>query len=371
MAFLTKELAQEIVERTMKILNQNINVMDENGIIIGSGDKVRLNQLHDGALYVLKQNESIEIEEDDAKKMKGAKPGINLPIRFHNQTVGVIGITGDPSKIRNYAQLVKMAAELVLEQSFLLERMQWKQRLQGEIVNQLIHEDEINEMLVKERANILGMDLDLPRMVILLESRENNPTIDYPKLMRSLQYELDKSDLIALTYNNNIVILKSMLARENDITPFLKRIYKHITEHSNNLIEIASGSYVTSIKDIRFSFINAQKTLIVGKKINQKQGIYQFDEFYLEVVLSQLDQVKQFSFYEELLKNDKNGELRATLHTFIKENGELNKVAESLFIHRNTLRYRLDKITEQTGKDPRKMKDIIELYVAKLLYEIH
>jgi carbohydrate diacid regulator len=49
-----------------------------------------------------------------------------------------VGITGEPKQIQNYAQLVKMAAELVLEQSFLLERVQWKQGLQSEIVNQLI-----------------------------------------------------------------------------------------------------------------------------------------------------------------------------------------------------------------------------------------
>lgn len=61
--FLSYELAQEIVERTMKILNKNINVMNEEGIIIGSGEKERINQVHDGALLVLKKGESVEIDE--------------------------------------------------------------------------------------------------------------------------------------------------------------------------------------------------------------------------------------------------------------------------------------------------------------------
>ncbi len=116
--FLSYELAQEIVERTMKILNKNINVMNEDGIIIGSGEKERINQVHDGALLVLKKGKSVVIDEKSAAGLKGAKPGINLPIQFNNQIIGVVGITGEPEQIQNYAELVKMAAELVLEQSF-------------------------------------------------------------------------------------------------------------------------------------------------------------------------------------------------------------------------------------------------------------
>ena len=46
---ITHKLAQNIVEKTMGILEKNINIMDEKGVIIGSGDKSRLNQYHEGA----------------------------------------------------------------------------------------------------------------------------------------------------------------------------------------------------------------------------------------------------------------------------------------------------------------------------------
>lgn len=53
MQFLTSELAQEMVERTMHILHQNINVMNADGVIIGSGERKRIGQKHDGARLVL------------------------------------------------------------------------------------------------------------------------------------------------------------------------------------------------------------------------------------------------------------------------------------------------------------------------------
>lgn len=368
MPFLTHELAQEIVERTMKILNRNINVMNDEGIIIGSGDRGRISQLHHGAQLVLKNGESVEIDESKAAGLKGSKPGINLPIRFHNQIVGVVGITGEPEQIRHYAQLVKMAAELVLEQSFLLERVQWKQRLQGEIVNQLISDERLNEEWIKERAGFLGMNLEQPRVAIVLEHC-GNPEITNQKLISRIQYEIDKQDLIGVTFNNEIVILKAVTKSAREFSPLLNRLLK-----TAGTALIGSGSPAESIREIKASFHQAKRAIKVGKKLKPQAGIYRYEDYRLEVMLSKLAQTeadkKAFSFYQQLLEQDKKGELVQTLEAYIKESGELNKIAESLYIHRNTLRYRLDKIAELTAKDPRNVKDLLELYTAKLLHDI-
>ena len=55
------KLAQDIVDKTMKILGKNINIMDENGIIIGSGDRKRLDQFHEGAAKVIKEKKKLVI----------------------------------------------------------------------------------------------------------------------------------------------------------------------------------------------------------------------------------------------------------------------------------------------------------------------
>ncbi|MBT2757782.1 helix-turn-helix domain-containing protein [Mesobacillus foraminis] len=369
MQFLTNELAQEIVERTMKILNKNINVMNEEGVIIGSGDSGRMNQIHDGALLVLKKGESVEIDESKAAGMKGSRPGINLPIVFSNQIVGVVGITGEPGQIRNYAQLVKMAAELVLEQSFLLESVQWKQRLQSEIVNQLISEEGVSEVWVKRRAAFLGINLDQPRMAIVLE-QPNNTEISNQKLIRSVQYETAKTDLVGVTFNNEIVVLKEADGNEMNVTPFLFRLQKS----SGNNVLIGSGSPARNIKEYNHSFQQAKRALMVGSKLHPEAPFYQYGKYRLEVMLAKMGEDEKdhtaFSFYEPLLVHDKKGELVHTLEAYIKDGGELNKVADTLFIHRNTLRYRIEKISELTNKDPRNVRDLIDLYIAMIYYDL-
>ena len=368
MQFLTYELAQEIVERTMKILNHNINVMNDKGMIIGSGDRERVNQLHDGALFVLKHGESFEIDKSTASGMQGTKPGINLPIHFNNQIVGVIGITGEPEEIRNYAQLVKMAAELVLEQSLLLERVQWKQRLQSEIVNRLIFEKDMNEQWVRERAQFLGINVDQPRVAIVFEQPDHTE-LTIQELLRSVQYEIDQQDLMGVTFNNEIVIFKA--ANTPDKNGMIKRLLK--TAGGKALIGI--GSKTESLKELIISFQQAKKAILVGSKLQPKETCFKYEDYQLEIMLARTLQdekdKKKFSFYQILLSEGKNRELVETLEAYIRENGEVNKIAESLFIHRNTLRYRLEKITEITGKDPKNIRDLIELYLAKLMNELN
>lgn len=79
----------------------------------------RLFQRHEGAVLAL-ANRVVEIDRATAEHLKGVRPGINLPFSFRNQRVGVIGISGEPAEVRAYAELVKMAAEMMVEQAALL-----------------------------------------------------------------------------------------------------------------------------------------------------------------------------------------------------------------------------------------------------------
>lgn len=99
--------ARQIVQRAMKIIPYSVNVMDEHGVIIASGEPSRLRQRHEGAILALKENRIVEIDSATANQLKGVRSGINLPISFHEQLIGVVGITGEPEEVRAYAELVK------------------------------------------------------------------------------------------------------------------------------------------------------------------------------------------------------------------------------------------------------------------------
>ena len=89
---ITQELAQQIVDRTINIIGKNINIMDEKGFIIGSGDKSRLDQYHEGAALVIKNKKKMFIYSENERLMVGVKPGVNLPIEDGDKIIGVVGI---------------------------------------------------------------------------------------------------------------------------------------------------------------------------------------------------------------------------------------------------------------------------------------
>lgn len=379
MDILTSTIAQEIVNRTMKILSRNINVMDEYGVIIGSGDRSRIGQIHEGALNVIKKRARIDIKEEESKFLTGVKPGINLPIVFENQIVGVIGISGTPTDISYYGELVKMGAEMTLQQAFLAEQLQWDVRLREELVNQLIH-NEIDE-LAMERATRFGIDLSIPRIAILIEvvpTSLDDETITRVKkqLMSHLIDRLQKEDLIASTTSSNFVVLKKVNKQTNEdkvrIVQEVKEMMKWFSQSKSIMYKVGIGVKYNSIEGANNSYEMAKQGLRVGKILFPEMNIYNYNDIVLPVLLSHIasNETTLTRYYELVVQNDKKGELQETLLHFIEENGELNQVAAKLYIHRNTLRYRLSKIHELTGKDPRKIKDLLELYISKYLYQL-
>ncbi|WP_280641930.1 sugar diacid recognition domain-containing protein [Gallibacterium genomosp. 3] len=112
---LDEKLAQKIVERTMDIINCNINIMDAKGRIIASGDLNRVGEIHDGALLALSQGRTVDIDKAVIHSLHGVRPGINLPLKLDGKIIGVIGLTGDPTSLKEFGKLVCMTAEMMLE----------------------------------------------------------------------------------------------------------------------------------------------------------------------------------------------------------------------------------------------------------------
>jgi carbohydrate diacid regulator len=372
MRFLDQSLAQEIVNRTMKIINRNINVMNENGVIIGSGDKKRIDSVHEGAVRVIETQSGYEISEDQAEHLHGVKAGINLPINFHEKVVGVIGITGTPEEIRNYGELVKMAAEMILQQAVLIDEMQWDERLKEELTSQLLNGTENLNSFYFERVKRLAIDLDIPRVAIILKFENQS------KGYKWIRDQLEKDDLYVM-HPDHMVLLKKVITKESEweYSKTLNQLEKWIVglEKKQRLrCKITIGNYHPNLEGISMSYREAVYTSAVGENLDPHKTLYLYEDYKLPVFLARAIQLgireEIGPYFQQLKHHDKKGELLETLMVYIEENGDINKVIGRLFIHRNTLRYRLERITELTNKDPRKIKDLLELYLCIMQNQI-
>ena len=93
-----------------------------------------------------------------------------------------------------------------------------------------------------------------------------------------------------------------------------------------------------------------------------------FEQIEAKALIYQLDQGLADRFSHRILKNFDDNKAK-TLESFFQHDLNIQKTADNLYVHRNTLIYRLNKITEETGYDPRSFKDALILQVALWIFQ--
>lgn len=380
---LNATIARQIVERAMKIIKYSVNVMDEQGHIIGSGDTSRLNQRHEGAILALNDHRIVEIDDATSKQLKGVKPGINFPIIFQHKAIGVVGISGEPDLVRNYGELVKMTAELIVEQAALMAQVQWNKRHREELVLQLIEEgSELNENQLLSIAERLDLDLAQPRIAAIVKVypvKGKSLSLDHlQRLVHLLEYpERDNLVGIASVSMNEVVVLKPITLSDSGWSRALEQkrvnqLMKRVMKEGDFVIRIALGDYFPSVQGLSQSFMTAKATMEACNTINSQQdNVLFYQDHILPVLLNGLkgDAWRQEQLLMPLVKlqqNDPRGVLIRTLKAFFVQNCDLAQTCEMLHIHRNTLRYRLERIEKETSLNFNSISDKTRLYLSLL-----
>lgn len=378
---LDARLAQDIVARTMQIIDSNVNVMDARGRIIGSGDRERIGEMHEGALLALSQARVVDIDEGVARHLHGVRPGINLPMRIDGEIVGVIGLTGEPETLRHYGELVCMTAEMMLEQARLLHMLAQDSRLREELVLNLIRSDTLSPALV-EWAQRLRIDLNQPRVVAVVEVDSGQLGVDSAmselQQLQTLLTTPERDNLIAIVSLTEMVVLKPAYNAHGryDADDHRKRVellQSRMKESGHLRMRIALGNFFTGPGSIARSYRTAHTTMVVGKQRMPEQRSYFYQDLMLPVLLDSLRggwQANELSLPLAKLKSmDNNGLLRRTLISWFSNNVQPSATAKALYIHRNTLEYRLNRISELTGLNLSNFDDRLLLYVALQLDE--
>lgn len=379
MVNLERGLAQEIVERTMKVIPFNVNVMDVRGVILGSGNPSRIGELHAGARLALAQSRAVELDSAVTRTLLGAKPGVNLPLTVRGQTCGVVGITGSPDDVRQFGELVRVMAEMILEQAQLVGELQHEKRYREEFVDQLIRQGETSRSDLELWGARLGVDFGVPRSAIVLELVDEAVSPDSAMAeLQSCQQQLANHDpqlLMAAVSPRELVILKAFHVPDDE-----RRLAALAREQLFALDAVARkglktpaamsiGVALPETEGVPMSYQCAKRTFRVGRARNRLARLFSFYDLSFPVLLSGLGAGWQSQQLRQPLRrlqerDRRSGILRETIGIWFAEDCQLERAARQLGIHRNTLDYRLRKIGEITGLDLGRMSDRLMLFAA-------
>lgn len=370
---LAEATARQIVQRAMGIISHSVNVMDSNGVIIASGNPQRLFQRHEGAVLALAENRVVEIDRATAEHLKGVRPGINLPFSFRNQRVGVIGISGEPAEVRAYAELVKMAAEMMVEQAALLDQHQWEKRYREELANQLL-QPQPNTASLEAMAAYLGLDLRQARIVWIVELQEAQP-----HLLRELLAELEATQrdaLIAITGFNEMTLLRPASMAQGEWSLKLER--QQAQRLQNQLkhrfrVRLIVGGFYDDPQSAYRSSLTARATQAMAQRLKLRYATLFYHDYPLPSLLCDLGEDWRAQElgrpWRTLGEQDEKGVLRATLRHYFSQNCDQTQTAAQLHIHVNTLRYRLQRIEAITGMKINQLTDALRLYIGMLMHD--
>ncbi|CAH0318135.1 CdaR family transcriptional regulator [Pseudomonas mediterranea] len=359
---LDHDLAQDIVDRAMAILPYNVNVMDNQGLILGSGERERINTRHEGAQLVLANGRVVEIDAHTALQLKGVQPGINLPLMLDQRLIGVLGITGEPEQLRTYAELVRMTAEMLLGQRNQQAEQQWRRQRCDDLLALLLGDAGDSPRLLDE-ARQMGLKPQLSRVPYLFElGLEHGPGQTVEALSAWLMSRYPDSWCLTSSKSSLLWCRPVTASVENE------RLLGKLDGLGWNILRVAVGGQAEGLAGLRRCYRRVGDLLAYGRDVLPQSRLLTLNRYRLPVLLwrhrddDALDEL--LTPLRKVIAKDSNGQLLATLRSWCEHDGQSQACAEALGIHRNSLRYRMERIAELSGVDPLRLDGMLALYLG-------
>ncbi|MFX3623132.1 MAG: CdaR family transcriptional regulator [Ectobacillus sp.] len=387
--FLSPHHAQKLVEDMYHLASYNLIFTDKEGIIIASMDKSRIGDFHEGALEALHTQKTVIIRRNN--QYKGAKEGIIYPIFLNKKVIGVIGITGKEEEVGKVGELVKRVAEMLVKEIHMERQAELEYIARQSFVQEWLLHRQDDEHVFASRGYLLGIDVTLPRMVGIFEfqKKEGSPVGEEENeelTMRKIQNQMLKGinyllpnpeyDVAAPVGSSRFVILYTLpkeITREQAkeyIFAAVCDLKSWLEEHFTYRIAVGIGSLYQGVDGVKSSYIEGEKAAYFSKGKEMSSVIF-YEDLRLERLIYDLPAASRWDYISGILKLDKlpdPEQVIETLHCLFQCNHSINEVAQRLQIHKNTVQYRLNKIREMTGFDPRNFEDAAVLYLAVFLY---
>lgn len=363
---ISKNLAHQIVNNIKGIIHQDLNFMDRQGMIIASTNPNRVNTFHEAAKACVDRKRIIVIEYDN--QYRGSKKGINIPVEFENDIIGVIGITGKRDEVEQYGTIIKKMTEILLKEEWIKEneiqkRDNYRNLLEGIIYNKF---QDINSMYSLEENSLKHIAISKPFI-----NYSNTEHMD--KILNILDSHFHNNNSVIYSFVYQELVILFMDNSRISIERILKSIIQNCNEILKEKIAFGVSSSFTDLSASNIYFNQALSSHDWQRKYENKEGaILFYEDMDLGILLTDISAKNRTNFSEKVLRNLSKEDMdlyHNLLSIYGKNNGSIKAISEELFMHKNTIQYRLNRLYDLTGYNPREYNGYIILKLAFLLRE--
>lgn len=224
---------------------------------------------------------------------------------------------------------------------------------------------------IYNRAKKLHIEVSAPRAVYLVEIPSDHDTAA-AELLRGM-YSAQAGDYVTSVDESSVILIK-MLPPDASAADMLQ-IAQTITDMMNSEImenvRIAYGTVVSELKDVSKSYKEAKMALDVGQIFYADKNVVSYSTLGIGRLIYQLpiNLCKLFikEIFGDSLPDELDDEMLVTINKFFENNLNVSETSRQLYVHRNTLVYRIDKLERGTGLDIRKFEDALTFKIALMV----
>ena len=358
---LSKATANRLINEISTVIDYDINIMDNHGAIIASTNPSRVGQFHEAAWLIIDNNLNELLVHYD-NEYKGCKKGTNLPLLTDEDIIGVIGITGDVEKTVKYGNLIKKITEILMKDIISLQRQTRKEQSRLFFVRELLSGeiDQISE--VERRIRKYEFKNTGVYQVALLHHLNSHQTT------RNFFSTCIDSTKCLTSWNNDYGVIVGNFSSSEKCLEYIKASFNSKFPASD--FQCAVGDTFDSIMSVQISYEQALSTLKIFDSNTATISLY--NEKMLNVLIDTIPSKKREKFSKLIFSNFKEKELPDIIqfiNLYEQCNGSINTMAKEIFVHKNTIQYKINKILSVTGLDLRVIKDMMKLILAAKWYK--
>ncbi|HEY5583024.1 MAG TPA: helix-turn-helix domain-containing protein [Ruminiclostridium sp.] len=347
------KLFQTLSDKYSEIINKEVGVTDDNGIIIAHSNFQMMGKL----------------DQDAATFLQGKSQQEKIDGRLYNKVIVkskvefVTFIQSSEPQDNKYLELFTL--NILNLKSYYDEKYDKNTFVKNIIVENILSGD------ILVRSKELHIDYNSLRVVFLINAISEKD-IHVHEVVESL-FPNKSKDFVVVIDNDNVVLVKEVKSKDDYKEAY--KIARIIVDTLNAELlvraSIGIGTIISNLKDITKSYKEAQMSMIIGNIFSSDKNVYDYNNLGIGRLVYHIPTTLCQLFLDEVFKDNSahslDNETMLTIQKFFENNLNVSETARQLYIHRNTLVYRLEKIKRLTGLELTSFDDAVIFKLASMV----